>query len=115
MPRPEAEREAACDFAATARSEAAGASGSVSQCLRLRVDIELTPFLEGLLEGLRAEVVECRRKSGGAAGKADMSLYEHVFMARPDVTSQQVEALIEQYKSVIETGGGKLAKQEYWG
>jgi len=44
-----------------------------------------------------------------------MSLYEHIFMSRPDVTSQQVEALIEQYKGVIEAGGGKVAKQEYWG
>ena len=39
-----------------------------------------------------------------------MSLYEHIFMSRPDVTSQQVEALIEQYKGVIEAGGGKVAK-----
>ena len=44
-----------------------------------------------------------------------MALYEHIFMSRPDVTSQQVEALIEQYRSVIEAGGGKVAKQEYWG
>jgi small subunit ribosomal protein S6 len=44
-----------------------------------------------------------------------MALYEHIFMSRPDVTSQQVEALIEQYKAVIEGGGGKLTKQEYWG
>ena len=44
-----------------------------------------------------------------------MALYEHIFMSRPDVTSQQVEGLIEQYKSVIEAGGGKVAKQEYWG
>jgi small subunit ribosomal protein S6 len=44
-----------------------------------------------------------------------MALYEHIFMSRPDVTAQQVEALIEQYKSVIEAAGGKVAKQEYWG
>jgi small subunit ribosomal protein S6 len=44
-----------------------------------------------------------------------MALYEHIFMSRADVTSQQVEGLIEQYKSVIEAGGGKVAKQEYWG
>jgi small subunit ribosomal protein S6 len=44
-----------------------------------------------------------------------MTLYEHIFMSRPDVTAQQVEGLIEQYKTVIETGGGKVAKQEYWG
>ena len=44
-----------------------------------------------------------------------MALYEHIFMSRPDVTAQQVEALIEQYRSVIEAAGGKVAKQEYWG
>jgi small subunit ribosomal protein S6 len=44
-----------------------------------------------------------------------MALYEHIFMSRPDVTSQQVEGLIEQYKTVIEGGGGKVTKQEYWG
>ncbi|MBV9569127.1 MAG: 30S ribosomal protein S6 [Hyphomicrobiales bacterium] len=44
-----------------------------------------------------------------------MAYYEHIFMSRPDVTAQQVEGLIEQYKAVIEGGGGKIAKQEYWG
>jgi small subunit ribosomal protein S6 len=44
-----------------------------------------------------------------------MALYEHVYMARQDVTAQQVEALTEQFKSVIAAGGGKLGKVEYWG
>ncbi|MFC0217495.1 30S ribosomal protein S6 [Pseudochelatococcus lubricantis] len=44
-----------------------------------------------------------------------MSLYEHIFLARPDVTSQQVEALVEQYKGIIETNGGKVTKIEPWG
>ncbi len=44
-----------------------------------------------------------------------MPLYEHTFLARQDVTSQQVEALIEGYRGVIEAGGGKIAKVEYWG
>ena len=44
-----------------------------------------------------------------------MPLYEHVFMARQDVTSQQVEAMVEQYKGVIEAGGGTLDKSELWG
>lgn len=44
-----------------------------------------------------------------------MALYEHVFLARQDVTAQQVEALVEQYKGVIEANGGTLAKNEYWG
>ena len=44
-----------------------------------------------------------------------MPLYEHVFLARQDVSSQQVEALVEQFKGVIEQNGGKIAKVEAWG
>src|SRR3982751_4225723 len=44
-----------------------------------------------------------------------MALYEHVYMARQDVTAQQVEALTEQYKSIITAAGGKIGKVEYWG
>ena len=44
-----------------------------------------------------------------------MPLYEHVFLARQDVTAQQVEALVEQYKGVIEAGGGTVDKAEMWG
>ncbi len=44
-----------------------------------------------------------------------MALYEHVFLARQDVTAQQVETLTEQLKSIITAGGGKIAKSEYWG
>lgn len=44
-----------------------------------------------------------------------MPLYEHVFLARQDVTSQQAEALAEQYKGVIEANGGSVAKVEPWG
>ena len=44
-----------------------------------------------------------------------MALYEHIYLARQDVTAQQVEAMTEQMKSVIETHGGKIGKIEYWG
>ena len=44
-----------------------------------------------------------------------MPLYEHTFMARQDVTSQQVEALVEGYRAIIEAAQGKIAKVEYWG
>jgi small subunit ribosomal protein S6 len=44
-----------------------------------------------------------------------MPLYEHVFLARQDVSGQQVEALVEQFKSVIEQNGGTVAKVEPWG
>ena len=44
-----------------------------------------------------------------------MPLYEHIFMARQDVTSQQVEAMVDQYKGVIEQNGGTVEKTEMWG
>jgi small subunit ribosomal protein S6 len=44
-----------------------------------------------------------------------MPLYEHVFLARQDVTAQQVEELTAQFKGVIEGLGGKITKSEYWG
>lgn len=48
--------------------------------------------------------------------KADhMALYEHVYLARQDITAQQVEALTEQLKNVITAGGGSVGKVEYWG
>ncbi|MDF2115576.1 30S ribosomal protein S6 [Roseiarcaceae bacterium H3SJ34-1] len=44
-----------------------------------------------------------------------MALYEHVYLARQDVTPQQVEAFTEQFKGIITAGGGNVAKIEYWG
>jgi len=44
-----------------------------------------------------------------------MPLYEHVFLARQDISQTQVEALTKEYTQVIEDGGGKVGKTEYWG
>ena len=44
-----------------------------------------------------------------------MPLYEHVFLARQDVSGQQVDALTEQFKAVIEQNGGTVGKVESWG
>jgi small subunit ribosomal protein S6 len=44
-----------------------------------------------------------------------MPLYEHVFLARQDVSAQQVEELTAQLKGVIEQMGGKVTKLEQWG
>jgi small subunit ribosomal protein S6 len=48
-------------------------------------------------------------------GQELMPLYEHVYLARQDVTAQQVETMTEQFKSVLEGLGGTLDKVEYWG
>ena len=45
-----------------------------------------------------------------------MPLYEHVFLARQEMTAQQVEELANQYKNVVEQNGGKVVGDvEYWG
>ena len=44
-----------------------------------------------------------------------MALYEHVYMARQDVTAQQVETLTEGFKATVEGLGGTFTKTEYWG
>ena len=44
-----------------------------------------------------------------------MPLYEHVYLARQDATTQQVEELTALLKGVVEGLGGTVAKTEYWG
>ncbi len=44
-----------------------------------------------------------------------MALYEHIFMARQDVSPQQVEELTIALTEILATNGGKVTKNEYWG
>jgi len=44
-----------------------------------------------------------------------MPLYECVFIARNDVTQQQVEAVADTITTDLETEGGAVQKREYWG
>jgi small subunit ribosomal protein S6 len=44
-----------------------------------------------------------------------MPLYEHVFLARQDLGTPQVEELTAQYKGIIEQMGGSVTKTESWG
>jgi small subunit ribosomal protein S6 len=44
-----------------------------------------------------------------------MPLYECVFIARNDVTQQQVETIAEQMATVIGEQSGEVKKREYWG
>jgi small subunit ribosomal protein S6 len=44
-----------------------------------------------------------------------MPLYECVFIARNDVTQQQVEAVADTVAAQLETDGGTVQKREYWG
>ncbi len=44
-----------------------------------------------------------------------MALYEHIFLARQDVSPTQVEEMTAALTGVITEGGGKVTKNEYWG
>ncbi|MFC3050965.1 30S ribosomal protein S6 [Kordiimonas pumila] len=44
-----------------------------------------------------------------------MALYEHVFIARQDISTSQVEAITADFSKIIEENDGKVAKNEYWG
>ncbi len=44
-----------------------------------------------------------------------MPLYEHVYLARQDLSAQQVEELTAKLSAVIGETGGKVTKTEYWG
>lgn len=44
-----------------------------------------------------------------------MPLYESVYIARPDISATQVEALTADMTKILEENGGKVTKDEYWG
>ena len=44
-----------------------------------------------------------------------MALYEHVFLARQDLSQAQVDALAAAATEIVEAGQGKVTKTETWG
>lgn len=44
-----------------------------------------------------------------------MAHYEHVFLARQDLSQAQVDALAASATEIIETNNGKVTKTETWG
>ncbi|HSF91197.1 MAG TPA: 30S ribosomal protein S6 [Paracoccaceae bacterium] len=44
-----------------------------------------------------------------------MALYEHVFIARQDISNAQAEGLIEHFGQVLKDNGGNVVDTEYWG
>ncbi|MEO1493660.1 MAG: 30S ribosomal protein S6 [Pseudomonadota bacterium] len=44
-----------------------------------------------------------------------MPLYEHVFIARQDLSNAQAEGLIEHFGQILSDNGGTLQGSEYWG
>ena len=44
-----------------------------------------------------------------------MRLYESVIIARQDVSTTQVETMIDEFSAIIEKAGGSIHKKEFWG
>ena len=44
-----------------------------------------------------------------------MPLYEHIYVARQDISPAQVEALTDELTGIIKEHGGSIQKTEYWG
>ena len=44
-----------------------------------------------------------------------MPLYEHVLIARQDLSNAQAESLVEHFSTVLADNGGKVVDSEYWG
>lgn len=44
-----------------------------------------------------------------------MNFYEHVFIVRPEVSSQRAQSLADEFGAVLKDKGGKISKTEYWG
>ncbi|MCR9150367.1 MAG: 30S ribosomal protein S6 [Rhodobacteraceae bacterium] len=44
-----------------------------------------------------------------------MPLYEHVLIARQDISGTQAEGLVEHFSTVLADNGGKVVDTEYWG
>ncbi len=44
-----------------------------------------------------------------------MAFYEHVLIARQDISQQQVDALVEDLTRTVGELGGEVKKSEYWG
>ena len=48
-------------------------------------------------------------------GRVKMRVYEEFFNVRPDTLDEELDPLIEQFKSVITQAGGTVDKTEKWG
>lgn len=44
-----------------------------------------------------------------------MAFYEHVLIARPDISPAQVEGLMEELSGFLDKQGAEVNKAEYWG
>jgi len=60
-------------------------------------------------------MVRTSQRSVNEIKEAAVALYEHVFLARQDLSQAQVDALAATATEIVETNGGKVVKTETWG
>jgi small subunit ribosomal protein S6 len=61
-------------------------------------------------EDLSQSLKHAKKRNG-----VNMPLYEHVMIARQDLSNTQAEGLIEHFGTVLSDNGGALVDHEYWG
>ncbi|MFT5869375.1 MAG: small subunit ribosomal protein S6 [Paracoccaceae bacterium] len=61
-------------------------------------------------EDLSQSLKHAQKRNG-----VNMPLYEHVMIARQDLSNTQAEGLIEHFGTVLSDNGGALVDHEYWG
>ena len=44
-----------------------------------------------------------------------MALYEHTFIATPELSTSELDSLHEKIQSILEKNGSKIVKKEEWG
>ena len=44
-----------------------------------------------------------------------MALYEHTFIATPELSTSELDSLNEKIQSILEKNGSKVVKKEEWG
>ena len=60
-------------------------------------------------------IVRISQRSVRQMKEAAVPLYEHVFLARQDLSQAQVDALAAAATEIVESNQGKVAKTETWG
>jgi len=60
-------------------------------------------------------MVRISQRSVTDVKEAAVALYEHVFLARQDLSQSQVDALAATATEIVESNAGKVTKTETWG
>ncbi len=60
-------------------------------------------------------MVRISQRSVRKIKEAAVALYEHVFLARQDLSQAQVDALAATATEIVEANNGKVTKTETWG